>query len=155
MCYSIYVSTTSKEDLAGLPEDHFQFQRIEGSEIGNDLGILALLAYPERWLLLCKYGGCSCHFRHLGEVVGGRNGRRQEPFGVPEDWMPEDEEDLESTKAVFDALSLLLSKGNQVDLIDVWTDTAPDSVQTLNVSLGEVPRDAFRFLEGYRMCLSP
>jgi len=144
VCYSIYLSTTSEEDLSVLPSTLFRF--IPATE-DYDVEILSLLDHPARWHLECQYGGCSCHFRHLGE--GSDLG-----FAPPADWCPEDDDDIESTKAAYDVIAHILAGGHKLDLVDVWTDAKAAEVTTLDVSLSEVQRDSFRFFENRKFMLS-
>lgn len=137
MCYLIYLSTTSQEDLSCLPSNLYHFRSITKED---DPAIINLLGHPVRWYLECQYGGCSCHFRHL-------DGRRETDFFPPEDWFPEDADDIEATKAVYDVLARLLAEGYRVDLLDIWADTPPEAITVLNVSLSAVDRDSFRFFE--------
>lgn len=137
MCYLIYLSTTSQEDLSRLPSELYRFRPLTEED---DPAIVNLLAHPARWFLECRYGACSCHFRHL-------DGGRATDFSPPADWFPEDADDIEATKAVYDVLARLLAEGQKVDLLDIWTDTPPEAVTSLNVSLSKVDRDSFRFFE--------
>ena len=143
MCYSIYLSTTSQDDLSQLPSKLYRFLPITSED---DPDIIQLLDYPVKWYIQCQYGGCSCHFRHLGEGSSI-------DFSPPEDWCPEDADDVEATKAVYDLLAGMLDNGYRVDLIDVWSNTSPEAITPLDVSLNEVTQDAFRFFENYQFRL--
>jgi hypothetical protein len=140
MCYQIYVSTTSEEDLAALPTDLFRFELPTADDRPD---ILQLLAYPHKWYLACRYGGCSCHYRHLGEGSDFS-------FDQPQDWMPEDSDDVESTQGIYDLVERLLAAKQGVDLVDVWEDPAAIRVTTLSVKLSDVSRDAFRFFANHK-----
>jgi hypothetical protein len=137
MCYLIYLSTTSPEDLSRLPSKLYHFRPIAKED---DPAIVNLLDNPAQWYLECQYGGCSCHFRHL-------DGGRETDFFPPADWFPEDAEDIEATRAVYDLLARLLAEGHGVDLVDIWNGTPPEVITVLDVSLSEVGRDSFRFFE--------
>ncbi len=143
MCYLIYISTTSKEDLSALPSKLYRFLPVTED---NDPDIINLLAHPMRWYLQCQYGGCSCHFRHLSTSNGL-------DFAPPEDWAPEDADDIESTKAVYHVLLGMLADGHKVDLIDLWNNTKPEAISALDVSLSEVDQDSFRFFENHKFNL--
>ena len=143
MCYLIYLSTTSQEDLRRLPSELYHFRPLTEED---DPAIVNLLDYPVRWYLECQYGGCSCHFRHLV-------GRDATDFFPPADWYPEDVDDIEATKGVYDFLTRLLAEENKVDLIDLWNNTPPDAITVLDVSLSEVDRDSFRFFENRKFNL--
>ena len=145
MCYIIHLSTTSEEDLSKLPTDNYFIAR---ADKGKDAAHLTHLAHPQKWFLMCGYGGCSCHFRHWDvQSDEDRN------FSAPEDWYPEDAEDIEDTAAVYDLLARLLAEGHRVDLLDSWNGDDLDQIKTLEVSLARTPRSAFRFFSGYRFDL--
>ncbi|MCH7945706.1 MAG: hypothetical protein IIC73_06805, partial [Armatimonadetes bacterium] len=112
----IYLSTTSDEDLSELNDGPFFFLRPTDQD---DAESLALLEHPNKWFLSGQYGGCSCHFRH-------RQGVEPLGFGVPLDWYHEDEDDLESTKAVYDVLTRIVSEGHKLDLLDYCEGYGPD-----------------------------
>ena len=145
MCYTIYLSTTSGEDLSDLNDGPFFFYRPSEHD---DPDMLALLEHPSRWYLGSQYGGCSCHFRHVQMD-------REPEFVPPEDWCPEDEDDIEATKAVYDVLSRIVSEGHKLDLLSIWEGCSPDAVKAARFSLSEVPRESFRFFEDYRFVVSP
>jgi hypothetical protein len=140
MCYTIFLSTTSAEALDALPYELYQFVRTTEKE---DQTIGDLIKYPHRWYLTGQYGGCSCHFRHLGEGSDMY-------FSPPEDWSPEDADDIESTGAVYDALAHIVTSGHRLDLVDMWNGTDPADIRDLPISLSNVSRDAFRFFENHR-----
>ena len=144
MCHEIFLSTTSPQDLAELPDTLFKFQVIEHEA---DPGNLDLLAYPQTWLLLGEHGGCSCAFRH---DMSGKDAY----FSAPEDWFPEDRDDIQATLGVYDLVATILSEGHKVDLVDIWNGDEPESIQSLDVSLSAVGRDAFRFFEKYKFNLT-
>ena len=75
-------------------------------------------------------------------------------FAPPADWCPEDAEDIEATRAVYDALAVLLAEGHKVDVMDIGANAPPEAITTLDVSLSEVDRDAFRFFENHKFNLS-
>ncbi|MCH8979498.1 MAG: hypothetical protein IH945_09705 [Armatimonadetes bacterium] len=145
MCFSIYLSTTSDEDLSKLNDGPFFFLRPGEND---DVQFLALLEHANQWFLSCQYGGCSCHFRH-------REGVEPLGFGLTLDWFPEDDDDLESTKAVYDVLSRLVSEGHKLDLLDVWEGYLPSEIKARTVSLHEVSRDEFAFFEQCRFIFVP
>ncbi len=145
MCHSIYISTTSPEDLAALPSSLFCFQ----SDPSLDKEIK--VGFPGnryRWHLLGRYGGCSCHFRHL---AAGSDFE----FGVPEAWSPEDADDIESTLAAYDVFARIVASGNELEVVDLWEGTSPENVIAMEVSLSHVPRESFQFFEGYKFILRP
>lgn len=144
MCYEIYLSTTSPDDLSNLPCELYHFMPLTQDDLPV---IVNLLDNPVRWFLECQYGGCSCHFRHLNDVG-------EMYFAPPEDWYPEDEDNIVATSAVYDVLVGILTDGHKVDLIDAWSNTSLEAITALDVSLSEVDRDSFRFFENRKFHLS-
>src|SRR5438105_4568891 len=104
MCYVIYLSTTSEEDFLQLPTDLYRF---EHADAPGDAPAIGLLQYANKWYLSSRYGGCSCHYRHLAG-----SDRSAPAFGPPEDWCPEDDDNIESTAAVYDVFARILAAGN-------------------------------------------
>ncbi len=148
MCYAVFLSTTSSEDLSTLPTDQFRFEAPDSKEDDN---ALRLLRYPHKWYLACRYGGCSCHYRHLSSDPAS-----SEPwFDPPEDWLPEDGDDVESTMALYDELTRIVNEGHRVDVLDSWNCEGLESVHDLSVSVAEVPRECFRFFQNVRFDLAP
>ncbi len=76
-------------------------------------------------------------------------------FCPPEDWDPEEEDNVLSTGAIYDAFLLLVTEGHKVDIVDTWANDPMDGIKTIVVSLSEVGRDGFRFFEGYRFVFVP
>ena len=155
MCYQIYVSTTSLENLAALPTEFFRFERPSAEDRAD---VLALLEHPHKWYLASRYGGCSCHYRFIGPPLLPLGNSKYktlplttEDFDTPQDWMPEDEDDVEATGAVFDVLRRLLEGGHSVDAIAIWTDSTADKICSLDVPWRDVSRETFRFFESYHV----
>lgn len=144
MCNLIYISTDSDQDLASLGSNQFKYERMSGEELAK---IGPLLSYPNKWFLECQYGGCSCHFRHL---LDGSDF----DFGPVADWLPEDEDDVESTAAVYDSLAVLVNAGARVDILDTY-EGEPVFKRDVEVRLSEVKRNDFRFWEACRFELLP
>jgi hypothetical protein len=105
----------------------------------------ALLEHPNKWFVGSRQG-CSCGFRHLyiSSVVLG--------FGEPEDWFPEDPEDIEATLRFVAIVRELVGQGAHVDCIDVWgLSTESASIEgTIHVDLSQLDDRAFRFFEDHR-----
>ena len=134
----ILFSTDSEEDLSSASGGLFI---VEPCEKDNPHEAEQYLQHPRKWQLICRYGGCSCHFRRI---------LTEEPeFMGPADWLPEDEDDVESTAAFFEFAGNLVSRGHRLDLVDVW-DSEPQLKGTLEVSLGNVSKEEFLFFEGFR-----
>src|SRR6266550_3266194 len=119
MCNVIYLSTTSDEDLSAVSSDRLRFEPITEDD---DPGILALLEYPHKWYLTREFGGCSCHFRH-DRSISGWTGEAIRSFEPPQDWCPEDSDNIEATLAAYEVLMRILASGYRLDLVDVRTDT--------------------------------
>lgn len=144
MCNTIYLSTTSEQNLAELNSKHCQFEKFA---FDQDREIVELLAYPARWFL-SVHGGCSCHFRHYIS--------RDHPplFDEPQEWAEEDADEVESTRWAYDHFKSIVEAGYQLDIVDVWSDTAAEDVLTIEISLSEVGRESFRFIEAGRLVVS-
>src|SRR5437773_5314111 len=109
MCYVICLSTTSQEDLSAIPSDRLRFERIRDE---GDPGILRLLDHPAKWFLTREFGGCSCHFRHDASV-NGWTCETATSFEPPQDWCPEDAENVEATKDAFEVFKRILAEGHR------------------------------------------
>lgn len=136
MCYSVYLSTTSDADLTEWGNELCKFEK---GIWPDDQEIVDLLRHPHKWFVT-RYGGCSCHFRH------NMNYPDLPAFGPPEEWMPEDPDEIESSAAAYDLFMKLLDGGSQLDIVSVWQPCATDEVTSLDVRLADVPRDSFRFV---------
>ena len=149
--------------MSQLKSDDFSLVKLTLSNEPNDLGevdnseeaqLLRLLSYSNNWYLSGKYGGCSCHFRHTEGGYHPTTKQTSMPyFSIPEDWSPEDPEDVESTAAFYDALVQIVNTGYQVEILDAWSGTKPTRIRTIPISLTKVPRDKFRFFNGFRFIL--
>ena len=137
MCYSVYLSTDTERDLALHNTPLIRFTKDLAPE---EEDIPGLMRNPHTWYVGSK-SGCSCSFRHLHSIELG--------FGVPEDWYPEDPDELEATKLFYDIVSAMIIEGIHVDCISLWTGTTKDGVQSLEVDLSSIKREAFRFFENH------
>ena len=135
MCYALYLSTTSKEDLAELNSDMVRFERLS-----DDEGRVSDLMYPQKWYVGSK-SGCSCNFRHLSSVELG--------FGEPLDWYPEEEDDIRATAELYRVIVRLISEGNDVDALDLWEGMEQGEIKSLDVNLRTVPEKNFRLFENH------
>jgi hypothetical protein len=143
VCNLIFVSTDNPQDLSTVKSDQFSFHR----PTDEDLEMIGeFLRYPNRWYLQCQYGGCSCHFRHLGAGSDFH-------FGPPDEWFEEDEDDLAATAAAYDLLANLVAQGHKVDVLDTWNAEISNPLEVA-VNLEEVTRTDFRFWEGCRFELT-
>lgn len=144
MCNLIFISTDSDLDLSAVSSEQFRFRHPSEEDLGK---VGSFLRYPKRWYLQCQYGGCSCHFRHL---AAGSDFF----FGPAEDWLPEDEDDLFATAAVFDVFADLVRRGYRLDVLDTWNAELTVAIE-VDVRISEVGRGAFRFWEGCRFEFIP
>jgi|SRR5579862_5611277 len=143
MCHVIFMSTTSTQDFSGVDGEHFLLERL--AEVETEPAA-RVLGYPNRWFLAGRYGGCSCHFRHF---------LRENPpeFWEPQEWFEEDAEDVDATRAFYDLMVGLVNSGHDLDLGIAWEGEVAS--RTMEVSLREVSREAFRFLDGSRLVIRP
>ncbi len=134
MCYSLFLSTNSPEDLSRNNSDLLRFQRPEATA----WEYWQLLRYPERWYVGSK-SGCSCTFRHLLSVELG--------FGEPEEWFPEEDDEVRATAELYRVIARLVDAGYRVDCLDVWEGACSSDLKEQVVDLAAVPEPAFRLLE--------
>ena len=146
MCNMVFVSTDSPEDLAAIVSPNFEFSLL--SEV-EDLKLTCVLEHPNRWFVTGRYGGCSCHLRHLID-----DPRVDFGFHEPFDWCPEDPEDVEDTAAIYDVFRRLVTNGANVDVVDLWNSEVAEPVETVTVSLAEIDRGKFLFMENRRLVLT-
>ena len=142
MCNTVYISTNSTEDLASHNTELVRFEKVTDPQSDP---CISLLAFSEQWYVGSKTG-CSCTFRHLLSVELG--------FGAPEDWYPEEDDEINATLQLYRVLESLLVSGHQLDLLALWEGAEPKDVTTLNVSLSDVPAEAFRMFENHRFRLT-
>jgi hypothetical protein len=146
MCYITYISTTSARDLTPCGTDRISFRPLGSHD--DDLTAAGLLAHEHKWFV-CWMGGCSCGLRHYDPRW---NPGDPEVFGEPEDWCPEDPEDVENTKHLYRVLASIVADGHTVDCLSVDVGSGdPWQIDEIAVELGVVGESAFRLLTGYRM----
>jgi hypothetical protein len=143
MCYLVYLSTESAEDLARCDSERIQFRPLEE----DDKVYESVLKHPQKWSIPTPPSGCSCGFRHLFYMNMDQG--FDQGFREPEDWCPEDEDNLAATAELYRMIARLLAAGHKVDCLDVWNGTPADEIQEQSVDLGTVPEKAFRLFEGY------
>jgi hypothetical protein len=141
MCYSVYISTDSPEDLRNYNSEFVKFEKLTDANTDPCTG---LLEFAHRWYI-GSLSGCSCTFRHLVSIELG--------FSDPVDWYEEDKEVLEATQELYATLNQLLSSGSYVDLLDLWHGVKPEEIMTLEVSLDDVSSTAFRLFENHKFRL--
>jgi hypothetical protein len=141
MCFMIILSTSSPDDLHQFNSPLLQFSKTLPG-LPEELH----LRHPHRWFLGSR-DGCSCGFRHLdamNESLG---------FAAPEDWWPEEQEDIDATRQAASAFKSLLAAGATLDCIDVWLDDDRDKVRLIEekiIDFTQIPEPGFRFIEGHR-----
>jgi len=141
MCYEVYISTDSPEDLTQRSSELVRFKL--ATVLDDDTG-LQILEFPHRWYVGSK-SECSCTFRHLYSIELG--------FGEPVEWYPEEQEDIDATQDLYGTLASLLSSGYRVDLLDRWMDAQAEDIMTVDVSFAEVSENAFRLFENHKFRL--
>src|SRR5262245_50629850 len=99
MCYSLYLSTDSPANLRFLNTDLVRFQKAD-DYLYKIPGIIDLLKFPNKWFV-GSISDCSCTFRHLSAIELG--------FGLPEDWLGEEQVGLDATKQLYDVIVAVLS----------------------------------------------
>lgn len=84
MCYTVFLSTNSRENLTKYNSHLLHFIRMDGEEDR----LVGLLQHPEK-LFVGSKTGCSCSFRHLVST--------EIDFGEPVDWYPDEEDSIKAT----------------------------------------------------------
>ena len=137
MCYLVFISTDSDQELSSHNSSLISFEK----NLGNcDPEIVSLLKYSQKWFVK-SISDCSCTFRHLHSIELG--------FGEPVDWYEEESEEIEATKAFYELIVNLISAGYQVDCISIWEGTKIEQIRYLEVDLFSMSRDSFRFFENH------
>lgn len=136
MCYTLYLSTSSDEDLTRFSSDRIGFERLADDEAT----CADILTNSHQWFVSGQTG-CSCAFRHLsgGELV----------FDEPRDWFPEEEDDIAATAELYRVIHALWAAGHDVDCLDSWCEPARDAIQSIKVDLRVVSETAFRLFENH------
>ena len=141
MCYAVYISTDSAEDLSARNSELVRFEKVT-DPISDPC--TRLLEFSYRWYVGSK-SGCSCTFRHLTSIDLG--------FSEPLSWYPEEEQELVATKELYRTLTHLVSSGHHVDLLDRWEGAEPEDIRMLEVPLDDVSETAFRMFEDHKFTL--
>ncbi len=136
MCYVLILSTTSTDDLSRFNHPGIRFDRNISDHLPADD-----LLYSNKWYVGSRTG-CSCSFRHLYGP--------EFDFGVPEDWFPEEQADIDATLEFIRLIRALVIKGEHVDCIDAWDgQDAGGPVTSLPVNLSKIRDEEFRFFENH------
>ena len=145
MCYMVYMSTDCADDLSRQSSDLVRFGK---PSVETYSPCPRILKHEHKWFIGSK-SKCSCTFRHLcrDSVDLG--------FGAPEDWFPEEQDDIDATHQLYDILREIVHRGHHVEVLDCWSGDEEDDAVPLDVSLAEVPVDHFRLFEGHVFTLKP
>lgn len=165
MCYAIYLSTTTGEDLALIQNEHFRFGRVRNVHDPS----LRFLKYPHVWMLF--NGNCSCGFRRAIEGVPAGSGALPgsvaivDNAGLPlepefcepsESACAEYEDVVAHTHAAYEELRRIVLGGDKLDLLDYWlTDDNDLPPKRLSAHVKRIPKEKFRFFTSYHMVLRP
>jgi hypothetical protein len=142
MCYLIYISTDSAEELSQHNSALIRFEKNFGNCMPE---VMDLLLYEYPWYVASK-AGCSCTFRHLSSIELG--------FAEPVDWYEESSDEIEATRIFYDIASSLILSGKNIDCIEIWTETRKNQIKHLKVDLLSIKRDEFRFFENHHFVFS-
>lgn len=139
MCYQVFISTNSTEDLSLNDCDLVKFSK--------DLPLQLLeesLMFENVWHIQSE-AVCSCSFRHLSSI--------ELAFGEPEDWCPEEYTHIEATKKFTQILRAMLERGIKLDCINIWQDDTLklDEIPSMEVDLSTMKDTEFRFFENYHL----
>ena len=132
MCYSLYLSTTSKEDLTKYNSDLVRLERAKP----EDEDARALL-HSEKWYVGSK-SGCSCTFRHLTSTELG--------FGEPVEWAPEEQDEILATTELYRVIRRIIFEGYSVDLLNLWVGMEREAVTVMDVDLKAIPDSSLKAL---------
>jgi hypothetical protein len=135
MCYTLFLSTTSSEDLSPFNSEVLRFE----STIPDGL-LFSNLLHPNTWYVGTRTG-CSCSFRHLSGP--------EFKLGVPEEWFPEEKSDIEATLLFIRVVRSLISKGERVDCVDRWPGNEAEVIPWVSINLSQILDEEFRFFEDH------
>lgn len=137
MCYFVYLSTDSSDDLSKENNDLIKFEKKS-----IDKSLASFLQFKNEWYVGSK-DGCSCAFRHLMKE------NLDLGFCEPNDWFKEDDDQIKATFLFLNIVRNLINKGNQVDCIDVWYDADSEDIVKKIVNLQDIKAGEFRFFENH------
>jgi hypothetical protein len=132
----VMLSTTSEDDLSVHNSELVQFSTDVPS-----IPERQLLKNPQQWFVVSEEGTCSCSFRHLYSIDLG--------FGEPVEWYPEELDEINATLEVIRIIRNLVNSGSRVDYIDAWEGGSSLPFVELDIDLGCVSNEAFRFYENH------
>ncbi|HNS19422.1 MAG TPA: hypothetical protein PKH24_02935 [Sedimentisphaerales bacterium] len=112
MCYMLYLSTSSQEDLSRYNSLWVTFERPDPADNQST----AILENAHKWFV-GSMDGCSCRFRHIaGEKLD---------FAEPQDEFPEDEDEVKAMAELYQVVASLVHAGHKVDCLDLWVGMGP------------------------------
>jgi hypothetical protein len=135
MCYSLYLSTNSNQDLKKYNDSQISFKKIDKED-----EIVQLLKNENKWFVGSS-SGCSCTFRYLSDD--------SLEFGEPEDWMPEEKEEIEATLKLYEVIYKLIADGYSVECINTWEDIKSSDIKTLELEIDKISAKEFRLFENH------
>lgn len=139
MCYHLFLSTNSDEDLGQYNSDLIGFWRE-----GLDEQFLQFLHYPHKWFVGSPKV-CSCEFRHIGARADSLDS-----FSLPHDGLMDSDEQIEATFEFLKVVKKLLADGYQCDCVDKWWEAKPEYIREFEVDLSKLDSARFQFFEDYR-----
>jgi len=138
MCYSLYLSTSSREDLTKYNSELLRFKPPGPA----DEKWVGLLRHEHKWFVGSK-SECSCTFRHFSTTELG--------FIEPQDWCPEDEDNIRATAELYRVIRGLLCAGEHVDCLDLWYDAKGNDIKEMRVTLSTVSEKQFLLFENHHL----
>ncbi len=137
MCYQVFLSTDTNEDLSVNDCDLVKFSKDFPFKLSE-----GTLKYENLWHVQSE-AVCSCSFRHLSSTELG--------FGEPEDWYPEEDEFIEATEKFTQIIRAMLKRNIKVDCVDIWQDDTLklNELPSMDVDLSTIKDTEFRFFENY------
>jgi len=136
MCYELYLSTSSLEDLSRYNSEFVHFEHAADL----DDWLAGILLHPAKWYIGSQ-SGCSCTFRYSAE--------EDTEFREPQEWYPEEDDNIQATTELYRAVAALVHGGYPVDCLVVWSGAEPAAIKTMSVSLKTVSEEAFRLFENW------
>ncbi len=138
MCNSIYLATDSQKDLTVYNEELICFKQ----QIEDDKNSV-ILKNKLKWYISSS-NGCSCSFRHLLPENVSELG-----FGEPEDWFPEEKENIDATKKLYRVIRELVEEKYKVEILDIWLETDLKEIKNKKIKIKEITEEEFRLFENY------
>lgn len=142
MCYTLYLSTSSTEDLTKYNTELVHFEHPEHL---HDK-VASTLLNPVKWFIGAPTA-CSCALRHSTE--------EDAEFREPQEWYPEDDDDVRATMELYRTVATLVHGGHQVDCLDAWSGMEERESKTISVSLSAVSEKTFRLFENHHFVFEP